>query len=249
MKPLVIVVGKFRSGTSLVAQICHRLGWQVAPTIPAPGPPSWRSDWEDAALTSALMAGKYPTPQGWRDYLKWRRSVSRATGFEGRIALKSAYLALVWDDLMEVVGEHATTVHVHREEKARQASLAAHPALSSHADRLIGEALKTLEADVHVEYGQLCTLPLWQVASLADSLGVQDDAAVRAAIALVEQPKEYDDGLQPGHAQAADGPRDGDRGPGLGDLERGDDGPGPEEGEAPALEVGPQEEPEERSGA
>lgn len=249
MKPLTIIVGRFRSGTSLVAQLVHRLGFQVSPTIPAPAPPTWRPDWEEPGLTSSLMAGKYPTPDGWRAYLKWRRQVSRATGFEGRIALKSPYLALAWRGLMFVVEEHAMVVRVRRGEEARLASMAAHPALSGHEDRMIGVALEAIEPNLAVSYEDLVVDPLGSVASLAGALGVLDDDAVLAAAALIGPATEYGDGLQPRLARAAHEPGDGARGPREGDRERGTGAGELGEVEEEALEARAEGEPEEPSGA
>lgn len=247
MKPLVLIVGRFRSGTSLVAQLVNRMGWQVAPLISVPAPPSWRSDWEDSQLTTALMSRQYPTRERWVEYLKWRRLVSRDTGFGGRIAIKSPYLALVWDDLTGIVGEHAVTVRVSRGDEARRRSLEAHPALSDHADRLIGESLALVAPDVELAYEALIDVPALSVGALAADLGVEDDAAIRAAIALVEQPREYGHGLQAGHAGTADGPGSGDRGPRERAGELRDVG-GVEEEEAQAHEAGAREVAADREG-
>lgn len=55
MTPLVLITGPFRSGTSAVAQVVHRLGFPVSGQIIPPVPPRWHSDWEDQFALLALQ--------------------------------------------------------------------------------------------------------------------------------------------------------------------------------------------------
>jgi hypothetical protein len=187
----VFITGAARSGTSLVAAIVHRLGFQIAPTIPAPMPPTWRSDYEDPHFSLALMAGDRPSAEYLRRYLARRRAFSAACGFEGRIALKSPYLVRVWARLLEAAPD-AFTIRVRREDAARARSLTAQPALMALGhDFSILEGLRSVQAHVDVWYEAIVARPAEFVVRLASLLGVSDHEAIDAAIALVGQPTRY----------------------------------------------------------
>lgn len=187
----VLITGAFRSGTSLVAAVVHRLGWQIAPSIPPPAPPSWRSDYEDPQFTIRLMRGERPATSTLRMYAAQRRAYSKATGFNGRIALKSAYLVFVWTRLLEALPD-AFVIRIRREDSARRASLVAHHSLNDLGhDFAILEGLNAVRPHLDVWYEAVVERPEEFVRTVAQALGVQDDAAVTAATAMIGKPTEY----------------------------------------------------------
>jgi hypothetical protein len=189
---VVLITGPFRSGTSLIASIVHRLGFHVAPSIPAPAPPSWRSDWEDVSLTQMLMRGFRPSTAWFRGYLERRSAVSRATGFEGRIAVKSPYLAMFWQEITDAAPE-AFLIRMTRGDEGRQRSLRAHPALAARIDdeKIIAYCCENLIAHVTFNYVDLLTYADMRIPRLAHVLGVTDRSAIDAAGKLVGYPTEY----------------------------------------------------------
>ncbi len=50
-----VITGPFRSGTSAVAQVAHRLGFIAAMTMTPPRPPRWHQDYEDAEAFATLL--------------------------------------------------------------------------------------------------------------------------------------------------------------------------------------------------
>lgn len=180
----VLITGRFRSGTSMVAAIVHRLGFHIAPMIPAPGPPSWRSDWEDPYLTPYLMNR---AQVDWSSYVKHRKAVAERLGFRG-YAIKSPYLALVWDQV--VAATDAAHIVVSRDEEQRQRSLAAHPALSLEDDRAICEAMPNT-AHAFLSYERLIMYADVEIPRLARQLGVTDQETIDSAGRLVGMPTEY----------------------------------------------------------
>ncbi len=199
---IVLVTGAFRSGTSLVASIVHRLGWPVAAMIPAPAPPTWRSDWEDADLTVPLLQGYRPGAGELANYLERRAGLSRGLGFGGRVAVKSPYLALIFPALLaacESIGEVPLVVRTYRIH-GRERRLA-RTQLSREDDAAIVEALRGFSGDVFVEYGEAAANPHLVVRLLASRLGQPDDAAIAAAAASVGAPTRYDDAVPAGKHQ------------------------------------------------
>ncbi len=183
----VLITGPMRSGTSLVAQIVHRLGWPVSVTIPAPCPPSWRSDWEDPQLTTRLIRGQHID---WDAYVLHRRVASKALGFEGRVAIKSPYLVMRREKITESL-RVPLWIKVGRREDARQRSLAIYPQLSRVHDAAIMDALREFKSDVWILYEALIESPYAATKELATSLGVTDEDTINAAAALIGQPTEY----------------------------------------------------------
>jgi hypothetical protein len=176
-----------RSGTSLVAQIVHRLGFQVAPFIPAPMPPSWRSDWEDPRITIDLILGE---KIDWHEYMRGRAHLSKATGFLGRYAIKSPYLALRYGAISEAAPE-AFWIRCERQEEAVDRSFKAHPQLDDVAQYRIDKALHTFDPHMIVRYEYVLEEPLMAVEQMANTLGVHDVEPIQAAANLVGQPTEY----------------------------------------------------------
>lgn len=190
MNPIVVITGAMRSGTSLVAAIVHHLGFHVAPTIPAPCPPSWRSDWEDPFLTRKLMLDQHVE---WAGYFEYRRLVASKLGFRG-VAVKSPYLALHMDSLERSV--RGMILIKTKREFGREESLLNNPKLSLVNDAQIVAALDKIDEDICIRYEELLGDPDWHVSNLADALGVDDDRMISRAIALVGHPTEYAQCLQ-----------------------------------------------------
>lgn len=182
-----------RSGTSLVAQIVHRLGFPVSAFIPAPGPPSWRSDWEDVNLTMRLMLG---LDVNWAGYVDERRKLSHAMGFEGRVAIKSPYLALHHKDLKEAFPD-AQWVKCVRADADIERSMRAHPALSrAHQKRICAAMEKVGDlSSFEFFYADAMQAPFGSVSELAEYLDFDPYDArpddILAAAALIGQPTEY----------------------------------------------------------
>lgn len=198
---VVVILGPFRSGTSLVAAVVHRLGFPVAPTIIPPAPPAWRADWEDPALTMPLMGGLVPTVEWLKVYLERRDVASKALGFEGRVALKSCYLALHWPVLIAALGHQPLVIRTYREAGARRRSLEAHPALYLRVadDARIGRAVDRIAPDALIGCEWAQENPLSCAELLAGHLGQADDVAVAAAAALIDRGTEYQDALPNGN--------------------------------------------------
>lgn len=184
---IVLVVGPMRSGGALVAQIVHRLGYMVAVQMPAPIPPAWRSDFEDLELTLRLMRRE---PVDWKIYLENRRSVSRLCGFDGRIAVKSAYLALHWPALLEAAGD-PVVFRTYRSSADMDRSVAAHPQLNLKDREEIRRALQKVRPTAELGYEHLVENPLVAVHSIAHHLGVCDESSIVSAAALVGRPTNY----------------------------------------------------------
>lgn len=192
-----LIVGPFRSGTSLVASMVHRLGWMVAPTIPVPAPPSWRSDWEDPALSIPLIERR---PLDLEAYMENRRALASALGFQG-VALKSPYLALRWPAVLAASGPNPVVIRTYRDGLTRFESLRAHPAIDHGDDSRICSALRAVVPTIEVGYEWGVEDQKRLAAALAHALGVVDDAAVSAAAALVGRPTRYSDGVPDGRAE------------------------------------------------
>jgi len=190
MSRVVLIVGMFRSGTSMVAEVVHRLGYAVAPVIPAPDPPSWRSDWEDPTLTIPLIMDERPSLEWLTSYVEMRRKASSVLGFGGKIAIKSPYLALIWPEMIGIASP-AFVIKTFRQEEARKRSLAAHSALSERDDSRISDALEGVQADLEIHYDWAVEGPLRFSRTLAERLEVTDEQTIHAAAALVGRPTEY----------------------------------------------------------
>lgn len=187
---IVLITGPMRSGTSLVAQIVHRLGWHASPLIGPPIPPSWRSDWEDPNLTLKLLDGLRPSPDWWRSYMNHRRTMSLAFGFKGRFAIKSPYLALVWPRVMEVVTD-PFVIRTYRNAKEMDDSFMHHPQLQEEHQEAIKKGLRQVRPDIEIGYEWAVEEPKRMVNELAAKLGVEDDQAMAAAVALIHHPTRY----------------------------------------------------------
>lgn len=193
---VVAIVGPFRSGTSLVAQVVHRLGFPVALTIPAPAPPSWRGDWEDPELTLLLLQGVKPTADWYADYLRRRREQSRVVGFGGRVAVKSPLLGLAWEGFAVAAraaagGKPPLVIRCYREHGAMARSLAAHPQLAPELQARVTLAAWRIPPDIEVGFEWAIDHPERAARAIAMALGVEDDAAVAAAAATIGRPTEY----------------------------------------------------------
>jgi len=195
MDPVVLIVGKFRSGTSMVAQVVNRLGWHIGGTIPTPCPPTWRSDWEDPLLSAPMILGHRYGLEELQAYVAARRHLSRMLGFGGRIAIKSPYLALIWPAVIAAASP-ALVVLADRDEESRRRSLTAHPLLSEEDDRLISEEMAYVQQNVTIYYEDAISDPAYSVKLLAVALGVKDERTISEATSLIGEPTEYAPCLQ-----------------------------------------------------
>lgn len=165
MIPVVLITGLMRSGTSLAAQVVHRLMYQAAPVITVPYPPSWHSDWECPRLTTSLMLGR---EIDWPGYLEWRRAMAAATRFKG-ISIKSPFLAVRWREVLESVQDRYV-VRVVRNEADVAASIAKYPELLER-EAEVREALPAVEPDFLFDYDACIDQPWDVIGPLAEALG------------------------------------------------------------------------------
>lgn len=184
---VVLVTGAMRSGVSLVASMCHRLGFPVTSLLDAPIPPRFRSDWQDPRLTLRLMAREVID---WAEYLAQRRRESVALGFDGRVAISSQYLAVYWADVRKAIPD-AFVIKTYRGHDDMAASMRAHPQISEADQELICRALHDVKADCSLGYEFVCENPQTAAEMLARHLGNADPVAVAAAAALVGKSTTY----------------------------------------------------------
>ncbi len=191
----VVVVGAMRSGTSLVAGLCHRLGFHAGRFFFAPHPPTWRLDWQDQELSMKLVARDWPTLDWWHSYIEKRRVLSERVGFGGRIVLNCQWLALCWDDLIEVLEaewEHPMTIRTYRDGEGLARSMDGNPALKqADQDEIVAALYRRVAPHFEISYDFLVDDPEHVVRILAERLGVEDPDAVKAAVAMVGKPTEY----------------------------------------------------------
>lgn len=182
---VVFVTGEMRSGTSMVAEVLNRLGWQAGITIMCPQPPSWRSDWEDVPLAVALLRGSRPTVEEWRDYIATRGIMARRIRYTGGVCIKSPYLALCLDELKRACPE-GVWVRTERDCAEVDASMAEHYWLSQEDQAKIRTALPYVPVPRHVvRYGHAAE----DLRALAKALGVVDDVTIEAAVGLIQAPR------------------------------------------------------------
>jgi len=188
----VVVLGPLRSGCSLVAGVCHRLGYSAGMVAFMPQPPSWRMDWQDHELTTLLVLRRWPDVAWWHDYLERRIHFSRAIGFEGRIVLNCQWLALCWESFREALGPvEPFVIKAYRQEETMAVSMAAHPGLRQEDQTEIRAALLRIPSNCQIGYEYATGDPGHFVRALAGHLGQEDDATVQAAIGLVGKPTIY----------------------------------------------------------
>jgi len=197
--PIVAIVGQWRSGTSLVAQIVNRLGYHAAPTITAPCPPTWRSDWEDLDFTVPLMRRK---KIDWDCYLEMRINVSAALGFGGDIAIKSPYLALVWDEFLDAV-QPDHIIQTTREDEECERSLKHQPLDVKLYRKDIDKIRKVDKAlwvtcfarhmkMLDIPYEDIITHPVGLTSDIAEFINKgTDPETIKAASKLIGKPTEY----------------------------------------------------------
>jgi hypothetical protein len=187
----VLITGLMRSGTSLVASMCHRLGFMVGPQIPVPIPPRWRSDWEPLELTRGLVNHRGDALHDWLVwYCHGLREQSRLVGFEGRICLKSPFLAPRWDIVRQAIPD-AFVVRTFRYSEDVERSMAAHPALSAADQVKIAAGLRNVRPDCEIGYEAVCDNPVMYASILAKHLGNDSQADIEAAAALVGRQTVY----------------------------------------------------------
>lgn len=187
MPKVIAITGLMRSGTSMVAEVVHRLGWQAAPIMACPLPPSWRFDWEEPHLTKRLMLRQ---PINWKTYIERRLALAERLGFHG-IAIKSPYLALRWAEFMLHAPADVFVIKTERTEFNVERSLEAHPQLSKDDQEEIRAALHGVKADFGVSYESWAYSPYDEVPVLGMELGATEEGWLAAA-ALVGRPTEYE---------------------------------------------------------
>lgn len=199
----VAIVGPMRSGGAMVAQVVHRLGWHAGHTTWMPQPPTWRLDMEDPELSNLLVRRLWPTVEWWGAYLLRRRSDSEMAGFGGRFLVKCPYLALCWEDMLAGFGgvkplgcpsadRRPFVIRTFRDRDGLERSMAAHPALSvADQEAIRAAAYKKTAPDSEICYDWAVESPEAVVRVLAGHLGQEDDATIRAAVALIGSPTAY----------------------------------------------------------
>lgn len=196
----VFVTGLMRSGTSMVAEMVHRLGVPVALTLLAPPTADGRLEWEDAeaSLTLArlipLGGGTAPTPAAaaafdrwWPDYRRRREAAARSIRWPGRtppraIAVKSPLLLFFADRLK------GTIIATRRDPAAVAASVRrsfTRPDLAEATNALLRERLEggALAPALTIDYEHDAAAI---AGALAGALGVTDPERIRRAAAVKE---------------------------------------------------------------
>lgn len=212
MTTLVMVTGQFRSGTSAIAQVVHRLGMQAGLWFAPPYPPKWRSDWEDAEAVTMLMRfcpwGSRPTDDAREEFLNWfpaylNRRLSCVELMRDRdiwqaadgIACKSPFYAFFRREIAEVCGSVGLApkwIVARRDADEIDDSLSefhgkAWPESIDQirmTQRLVGHALLAIDG-LCVEYGWLVRDPYLEVAKIADHIGVLDSSTRASAAACI----------------------------------------------------------------
>jgi hypothetical protein len=189
----VVVLGPLRSGCSLIAGVCHRLGWSAGMSLFPPQPPTWRLDWQDQELSMLLVEGRRPTREWFVEYLERRRRYAEEVGMGGRYVLNCQWLVFVWDELLAALAPVKPFIlRTYRAPETVAASMAAHPALKQKDQEAIQALLyKRIAPDAEIGYEYATDDPGRFVRGLAKHLDVDDDEAVQAAIGLVGKPTSY----------------------------------------------------------
>lgn len=211
MTKLVMISGQFRSGTSAVAQVVHRLGFPAGLWFAPPYPPKWRSDWEDSEAVTALMRlcpwGARPTDEARDLFLDWfpgylnRRmaclEMMQDRGVwaaENGVACKSPFYAFFHREIGEVCAKAGMKVRwivARRDQDEIDASLAEfHGRVWPESidqirmtQRLVAHALLSIDG-LSVEYGWLVRDPTLETCRIAGFLGV-GGSELRASAAAV----------------------------------------------------------------
>lgn len=211
MEPLVLITGPFRSGTSAVAQIVHRIGFIAVTTMTMPVPPRWHCDWEDhpamIALHDILSKNNrsFRFRKWFRQYLEARMvhavSVSEFTSWHPLgICIKSPMYAMFAGEIAEEcrrVSKPLKIIVCERDRAERRASLevvndGAPEPLKKAIRRIAGECERASEKIVgdnviRVNYGMLLLKPKPEAERIAAFVGA--DAGFSARV--IESRTEY----------------------------------------------------------
>lgn len=185
MKPVVLIVGLMRSGTSLVAALVHHLGFQVSPVITSPCPPTWRSDWEDPSATVPLLQGRQVN---WEKYFLDRRFAAGLMGFNS-IAVKSPLLALHMEEIRKVEPDVFVVCAQREEESVERSRL--HTQLPADLQERIREKLLWIGPNFNIHYEDIILDPKGATRALARKLDVDDEEMIARAALQVGKPTEY----------------------------------------------------------
>jgi hypothetical protein len=155
----------------------------------APVGPDFRMDWCDAELIAALASGLAPRG-GWGEYVRRRLDHAHAYGFGSHLGFKASLLALTDGLCRELLAQDFSLVRilVTRDERAIEASIARQPGaavLRAWNGQIRGVEIRH---DMAMSYEALVADPVFEVARLADALGVVDPVARARAEARVAKP-------------------------------------------------------------
>lgn len=188
---LIAITGQFRSGTSMLAEVVHYLGFPVTVSMLAPGYPTWRSEWEDPALAMEMSYSGCPD---FYEHLKMRAQAAyRQAEYHGRklpgIAIKSPFLALYDEEFEQAARTMNFQVSwevIGREQEAIDAS--AERALRGQDLKNAKEMNLLLKRDLipSWRYEDFVEDPYASVSALAAKLGVTDMDSILRAVGRVQ---------------------------------------------------------------
>lgn len=193
----VLIVGQMRSGTAAVAEVVHRLGIPVALSMLAPVPPTYRPDWEDTDLVTALLPlaadHQMRDARGFlREHFRGRRVGAERFFGSPRFAVKSPLLALCWDDVLATIGPDPIVIVVERDQAAIDASIRrtfpANALGCLQTNERIRAAIEKIEPTLRVRYEGLVQNPVGGCAEIGRCFGITDVDRVFDSIASVQEP-------------------------------------------------------------
>jgi hypothetical protein len=204
--PLAIA-GPYRSGTSLVAGICHALGAYVGRAVRTRSPQNPRGFYE-APLLAEYCRRMYAQP--WLEELldrqdrvtllaTWFRVAMDEAGDRRVIGAKHPILCLLVDDVIEAWGRRTRFIFVTRPIEEAIESLrntkwpewGDHPGSHEHAVRTLAQARdraakKLRKRCLVTHYHDLLNSPAAEVERIAQYLGLRDPEAIAGATATVD---------------------------------------------------------------
>lgn len=191
---LIAITGQIRSGTSLMAELVHFLGFPVTVAMHAPSHPTWRCEWEDPDLAYQLAYGT--SDVDFKSHLLMRRdSALRQAKYFNRnlpgISIKSPFLAMEAEALEEAccddqLGFELEWLVIGRQPDAIEASLQASLKGKDLANaRYINEMIPK-EVKPEFWYEDFIRDPYPTVSRLAKYLGVKDMDSILRAVGRVQ---------------------------------------------------------------
>lgn len=191
---LIAITGEMRSGTSMMAEVIHFLGFPVVVSMLAPGHPTWRPEWEDPDLAVQLALGRGVTVESLVEHLRFRREAAeRQAKYHGRslpgISIKSPFLALNADAMEKAaieVGMKGSWVVIGRGAEAVDASLrAALRGRDLENARKANERIRDV-VEPGWSYEEFMEDPYGEVTDLAGELGITDTDCILRAVGRVQ---------------------------------------------------------------